>query len=785
MKIDVARINSVFEKAEKEGRNHLLEHEVYAVLNRVGIKTPRFLILKKGEKPDRKKLAGLKCERVVLKIICPLIAHKTDVGGVAFVKNSVAEVSRACRRMMSEVPGRFRDWVRAFDHDRGGKGFQVEEIERQVRGVLVLEKVKFEEAGFGSELLVGLRNTREFGPVVTMGTGGTDVEYLSERLKEGRSVAMRSVHRLGKNGVLRALEPLAVYDKLVREFRGRKPLVDRLRLAESFIRLAELGKTFSPFSKKSRFIIEEAEVNPFVVAGGQLVALDGWLRFSRERGDFSRRPYEQLEFLLHPKSIGIIGVSEKMNMGHIILNNMLREGFPRQRIFVVKPGLTEIEGCRCLPAVADLPEAVDLFVLTLPADQSMAVMNELMACGRARSVIIIAGGMGEKKGTEGLEAGIKKLLTDGRKAGRMTPIVNGGNCMGIYSRPGNYDTTFIAEYKLAKPTGKNPRVIYVSQSGAFLICRQSKYPAIEPLYSISLGNQLDLTASDYLNYFAGKTPPGADVYAVYIEGFKPGDGLILAEAAAKLIRKRKRVIVYKAGRSPEGRAATSSHTASVAGDYAVCRAVLEGIGVLVAEDLLEFENAVKGLVMLGKKKVRGNRAALISNAGFECVIMADNLKDGYLLKAANFADKTKTKLAEVMASLGIDRLQDIHNPLDLTPVASDSVFAECVEAVLDDEGVDGAVVSPVPMTASLQTVAAGAGHSEDIASPASLGMRLIEIFHKTAKPFVVNIDAGAIYDPLAGRLEEAGVPVFRRSDEAMRFLRRFMGLGPLRSRPSA
>ena len=776
MKTDVAGINAIFEKAEKEGRNFLLEHEVYAVLNRIGVKTPKFFFLKKGDKPDRKKLAVLKSDKVVLKVVCPLIAHKTDVGGVAFVENNAAEVQKACRRMLAEVPGRFQEWNKAFTHEKDGKVYAIEEIEREIRGILVLEKVKFEEAGFGSELLLGLRNTREFGPVVTMGAGGVDVEYLGERLKEGKSVAMRSVHLLKKGGTIPALEPLAVYDKLVKEFRGRSPLLVRDELAEAFYRFARLGEAFSPFSRRSRYVIEEAEINPFVVVAGKLVPLDGLVKFSRNKQDLSRRPFEQLEFLLHPKSIGIIGVSEKMNMGHIILNNVLREGFPRERVFVVKPGLVEIEGCRCVPAIADLPETMDLFVLTLPAEQSLAVMSDLTAAGKARSVIIIAGGMGEKKGTEGLEGGIKKLLEEGRKAGRLTPVVNGGNCMGITSQPGSYDTTFIAEYKLAKPSGKNRRAIYISQSGAFLICRQSKCPAIEPLYSISLGNQLDMTASDYLNYFTDKTPAEADVYAVYIEGFRPGDGLTLARAAAELIKKGKKVVSYKAGRSSEGRAATSSHTASVAGDYAVCRTILEGIGVFVAEDLFEFESAVKGLVMLGKKKVRGNRAALISNAGFECVIMADNLKNAYALKAAEFSDETKAKLTEVMASLGIDRLQDIHNPLDLTPVATDPVFAGCVKAILEDEGVDCAVVSPVPMTTALQTVVQGEGHSEDIRNPGSLGMRLIEIFNKTEKPFVVNIDAGAIYDPLAGILEEAGIPVFRRSDEALRFLRKFVSV---------
>ena len=56
--------------------------------------------------------------------------------------------------------------------------------------------------------------------------------------------------------------------------------------------------------------------------------------------------------------------------------------------------------------------------------------------------------------------------------------------------------------------------------------RMSKLPQVEPLYAISLGNQLDLTASDYLNYFLSRDD--VSLFALYVEGFVPGDGLALA-----------------------------------------------------------------------------------------------------------------------------------------------------------------------------------------------------------------------------------------------------------------
>jgi acyl-CoA synthetase (NDP forming) len=761
--------NRIFEKAEAERRNFLLEHEVYALLKAFDIGAPRFFFLRDGEKATAKKLAALGSEAVVIKIVSPSIQHKSDVGGVAFVENKATAVNRAVGRMLAEVPDRFARWAGGFDHPEelstpgGGP---------DIRGVLVLERVSSENIGFGSELLMGIRRSREFGPVVTAGLGGLDAEFVNSRIKEGRAVGIGSPRLLGRKDILPLLSPLAFYDKLVRPFRGREALLSEKTLADTWERFLDLASRFSPYNRTSPYVIEEAEVNPFVIRNGKLVPLDGMCRFSRDKDKPRPRLFRGIEPLLQPRSIGLIGVSERMNLGHIILNNILREGFPRDRVHVVKPGFREIEGCRCIASVADLPEAVDLFVLTLAAEQSVGVMEEIISTEKARSVILVAGGIGEKKGTEVLEQKIKGLLEKGRREGKSVPVVNGGNCMGIYSGPGRYDTTFIPEYKLAPPQKRNPRLVYISQSGAFMASRMSKIPKAEPLYAISLGNQIDLAASDYLNFL--KDRDDISLYALYIEGFRPGDGLLLAEAAKEIISQGKMVVVYKSGRTAEGRRATSSHTASVAGDYAVSRSILESVGVFVAETLAEFEACLRNLSALAARAPSGRRVGLVSNAGFECVILADSLKNRFDLDLASFSGPTKSALAGFLQPLGIDKLQDIHNPLDITPMADDAAFAGCVEAVLSDDVVDCAVISPVPMTAALKTLAPGESHRENIYDPQSVGRRLAEIFRKTRKPFVVNIDAGALYQPLVDLLEDAAVPTFRRSDEALRFLSKYV-----------
>jgi acyl-CoA synthetase (NDP forming) len=773
MKATWARTVRVLERAENDGRDFLLEPEVYEVLKEAGIAVPRHIVVPAGRPVTRKDLSALGSGKVVVKVISPLVVHKSDVGGVAFVKADPASVNKAVAAMLGAVPLRYLAWTRT----RGGHGASgptptPKAVRDSIRGFLVAAAVDFEDVGFGSEILLGLRNSREFGPVLTMGAGGLDVEYMNERLREGRAAAIASAHLLDAAQVPELLGPLAFFGKVAADFRGRRAVVSSEVLAGTLLKVRDLAAAFSPFAEGTPFVLEEAEVNPLVVRRGRLVALDGVCRFSRDKAAGPARPIEAIGRLLKPASIGIIGVSEKMNLGHIILNNILANGFPRERVTVVKPGLDEIEGCRAVPSVAAMPDTVDLFVLTLGADLCTDVVKDLVEHGKARSVILIAGGMGEKEGGASIEDRIRELLREGRRSGRTTPVVNGGNCLGITSRPGRYDTTFIPEHKLPRPKSPRSDMAVISQSGAFMICRMSKFPTIQPLYAVSLGNQIDLTASDYLAYL--KDDPEVRAFSVYMEGFKDGDGLAFARAVREITASGRTVLVYKAGRSPEGRSATSSHTASVAGEYGVFRAVLEQAGAIVAEDLFEFESFMKGLAYLAGRPVRGRRVGLISNAGFECVMMADNLKNGSGLDLASFTPATEARIVGTMRPLGIDRLQDVHNPLDVTPVADDAVFVECARAILEDPGVDCAVVSNVPMSPAQRTLPPGPRHQEDLAAEGSVASRLIELFRASEKPFVVNIDAGELYTPLADHLERAGVPVFRRADEAVRFLRTYV-----------
>ena len=118
----------------------------------------------------------------------------------------------------------------------------------------------------------------------------------------------------------------------------------------------------------------------------------------------------------------------------------------------------------------------------------------------------------------------------------------------------------------------------------------------------------------------------------------------------------------------------------------------------------------------------------------------------------------------------IDRVVDIHNPIDLTPMTGDEAYADTARALLDDDQSDAVVVGIVPLTGALNTLPPGAGHREDVVRPDGVVARLAALKRDGGKPLVVVVDAGALYDPMAAALAAAGIPTFRTADRALRLL---------------
>ncbi|HEY3450187.1 MAG TPA: acetate--CoA ligase family protein [Myxococcales bacterium] len=775
MTLDLSRMNAVLDAAAKEGRFALLEHEVYEFLAAAGCRTPRLFIAEPGKPVDAAKLSALGGERVMLKIVSPEIAHKTDVGGVKKSANDPKSVSEGIARMLAEVPANFARHIEskpghAPEAYQGltGKGLE-DAIRRDLRGVMVVEMVSLEGEGAGSESIFALRHNREFGPVVTMGIGGIDTELLGEACKKGLAVVSGSTSLLDEKGLLEVFRTTLAYRRLAGLTRTKQKLVDDSEILRTLGAFRAIGEAFGMDGPGHGWTVTECEVNPFGASKGTLVALDGILKFRKRAALPVARPLSSLTATLNPKSLAIIGVSAKgMNMGRIILRNIVQSGFDKSRMYVLRPESTEIDGVKCYATVKDLPERVDLLVVAVGADQVPGLMEELVEHDKAVGVILIPGGMGEKAGGETIEARLKKAIAKGREQGR--PLVaNGGNCLGIVSRPGKYHTLFIPQEKLPlREDGRDP-VALISQSGAFMISRLSKLGWLSPRYAVSTGNQVDLTIADFLKHLSAD--PALRTFAVYIEGFKDADGLEFCRAVKEIVASGRDVVFYKAGRTAEGKSATSGHTASLAGDYDVCESLVRTAGAYVARNFDEFADLVKVSSMLGAKKWSGRRIAALSNAGYEAVGIADALRgEGWHLELAKYSPATRERLQKALAAGKLDSLVDVRNPMDLTPMANDQAHEDVLRAFLSEPEVDLVLCATIPLTPAMATLAENVPEEMSIRAPGSLVNRLAKLLPEAEKPIVASIDSGVLYDAMARALEDKGVPVFRSADVAIRTL---------------
>ncbi len=170
-----------------------------------------------------------------------------------------------------------------------------------------------------------------------------------------------------------------------------------------------------------------------------------------------------------------------------------------------------------------------------------------------------------------------------------------------------------------------------------------------------------------------------------------------------------------------------------------------------------------------------DRVAILSNAGYETVGMADaHDGEGYHLTAARFSDATKARMRKTLVAARIDALVNVKNPLDLTPMANDEVHEQCIEAILADPDVDLGVFGMVPFTPAVQSLPKGLSDRDVFDAPKGYAARMIALAQRVDKPFVIVVDAGTHYDPLCAYLQAGGIPVFRTGDRAIRALGRYV-----------
>jgi acyl-CoA synthetase (NDP forming) len=372
------------------------------------------------------------------------------------------------------------------------------------------------------------------------------------------------------------------------------------------------------------------------------------------------------EAFFNPNAIALIGASSSpARIGGRTLASLLKHGFAG-RIYPINPSHDVIQGLKAYARIEDVPDPVDLAIISVPAAEVLAALRSSIAKG-VRGVVIYSSGFSEAGGDGvGMQATIRFLA---RRAGVR---VLGPNCLGFMSLPSRTICTFGQAPNMGLPNGGG--VSIVSQSGAF-----GTYTYAAGLFRrmpisrwITTGNEADVDFSDCVEWLV--RDPETKVIMGYMEGCRDGDSLIRVLENAR--RAGKPVVILKVGRSAAGASAAQSHTAALAGDDQVYDAVFRRYGVCRAESLEEFFDA--GYAFLHGLAPKGKRAAVITASGGAGVLIADEVSaQGFSLPPVPEDIQRHLKALVPFAGVG--------NPIDVTAqVGNDpQLFAQFFSAVAE------------------------------------------------------------------------------------------------------
>jgi acetate---CoA ligase (ADP-forming) len=377
-----------------------------------------------------------------------------------------------------------------------------------------------------------------------------------------------------------------------------------------------------------------------------------------------------LERLLRPRSVAVVGATDRDgSYGAQALISLQAIGYAGE-VWGVNPGRGEVLGRPCVPSLADLPDAVDAVVVAIPAAGVPDVIEQAGALGCGGAVVFSAGFAEVPEG-----AGLQAQLT--AAAQRHALPVCGPNCNGIVSMHAR--SALWGDALVPREPGA---VALVSQSGNVAVNALGASRGLRFHTVIASGNQAVLSAADYLEALAGSD--GLRAIALYLEddgGPSLCDGLAACAAAGV------HVVVLKVGTSAAGSRAAAAHSAALAGDQRVFRAVVEEAGAIWASDLHELLELTKTLAVPRASKAKPGLAIMTCSGG-DSALGADEASV-HRLTLPELSPETTARLARLLPPAAT-----VANPLDYTAMiwGNRAALAELVQTVGEDPAVGQVLV---------------------------------------------------------------------------------------------
>jgi len=380
-----------------------------------------------------------------------------------------------------------------------------------------------------------------------------------------------------------------------------------------------------------------------------------------------------LERFFRPKSVAVVGASrDERAVGHAIFRNLISYGY-QGRVYPVNPKADELLGRPCSKSISDLPEAVDLAVISVPGQIVRTVVEE---CGQKGidAVVIISSGFKET-GPEGAQRE-REVVEVARKYG--VRIV-GPNCLGIIAPSIGLSASFAADMP---PAGG---VAVLSQSGALAAAMLDWAVEEKVGFSsfVSFGNAADLTFSDFLEWL--KDDEETKVILAYMEGLPDGRRFM---QVARQVTREKPIVVVKGGVTSAGSRAVSSHTGSLAGSQQAYQAAFRQSGIIQADSVQQLYDYA--IAFDWQPLPKGDNLAIVTNAGGPGILASDAAeKQGVGL--AQLGRETVEKLTKLLPPAAA-----FYNPVDVLGDADETRYGGALEAVLSDPAVHGCAVLLTP-----------------------------------------------------------------------------------------
>ena len=445
--------------------------------------------------------------------------------------------------------------------------------------------------------------------------------------------------------------------------------------------------------------------------------------------DIWKKQRHPLDCIFHPRSVAVIGASEREgSVGRTLLWNLIRSPFGGT-VFPVNPQRHSILGIKSYTDIASVPELVDLAVIATPAPTVPQVIRECVAAGVKGAIIISAGfkEIGEKGAI--LE---QEVLAEARKGGMR---IIGPNCLGLMNPLAGLNATF------AGTSARAGNVAFVSQSGALCtsILDWSLGENVGFSAFISIGSMLDVGWGDLIEYLGDD--PHTHSIVLYMESIGDAHAFL---SAAREVAMDKPIIVLKVGHTEAAAKAAASHTGALTGSDEVLNAAFRRCGVLRVHTISDLFDMAE--ILAKQPRPKGNRLSIVTNAGGPGAIATDSLISGGG-ELSELAPETIQKLNQFLPAQWSH-----HNPIDILGDASSDRYAQTLEVVADDPNSDAMLVilTPQAMTNPTQTA------------------EKLKVYSQLGKPILSSWMGGAEIAAGTQILNQANIPTFPYPDTAVR-----------------